>query len=102
MHIDKKGLRELVAKMVSEMEESDLIVRKDAGQTWEQLSSELRSDVESLIDNITQDKYMEALEDISQVSAIMKMWRHRIVMGSKSKKSGEEYNLGRFDLGPGS
>jgi hypothetical protein len=100
MRINKKGLRELVAKIVSEIEESDLVVRKDAGQTWEQLSSDLRSDVDKLISSITNDDYQQALEDISQVSATMKIWKHRIVMGGgKGKKGDEEYNLRRFNLG---
>jgi hypothetical protein len=99
MRVNKDKLREMVAKIVSEIEESDLVVRKDAGQTWEQLSSDLREDVENLIVHITNDEYQQALEDISQVSATMKMWKHRIIMGGKVKKSGEDYNLGRFNLG---
>ena len=98
MDKDIRELRELVAKIVSEIEESDLVVKKDAGQTWEQLSSELRSDVERLIDHITKDEYQKALDAISEVSATMKIWKHRIVMGGKAKKSGEDYDLSRFGI----
>lgn len=97
--MDNKTLKELVAKIVSEIEESDLVVRKDAGQTWEQLSSELRNNVDRLIEHITNDEYSKALDDISVVLATMKVWKHRIVMGGKVKQGGEEYNLARFSLG---
>lgn len=98
MRVNKATLRELVKEVMSEMDESDLVV-KDNGTTWEEMSEALRSEVDKLINNITEDKYHQALDDISGIAATMKIWKHRIVMGgAKAKKGGEEYDLKRFNL----
>ena len=98
MKVDKNIFRELVKEVMSEMDESDLVV-KDNGTTWEEMSDNLRTEVEQLINNITNDKYPQALDDISGIAATMKIWKNRIVMGGARKNKGsEEYDLKRFNL----
>lgn len=100
MKVDNNTLREMVKEVLSELDESDLVVRSDDGRTWQEVSAELKTDVDNMISHITADRYQEALEDISGISATMKIWRRRIMMGgAKAKKPGEAYDLSRFDLG---
>jgi len=98
MKVDKNKLREMVKEVMSDLDESDLITRRDDGRTWEKMSNDLKLEVDKMIANISKDKYTDALDNISEISATMKMWKHRIVMGGKKKTGGEEYNLSRFGL----
>ena len=98
MRVNRNTLRELVKEVMSEMDESDLLVKKD-GKSWEEMSDELRFDVDKLINAISKDKYSEALDEISSIAATMKIWKHRIIMGgAQKKKPAEVYDMKRFDL----
>ena len=99
MKVDENKLREMVKQVMSDRDESDLITRKDDGRTWEEMSNELKLEVDKMIDNISKDKYTTALDNISEISATMKMWKHRIVTGGKVRiGGGEKHDLGRFNL----
>lgn len=98
MNVNKHTIRELVREIMSEMDESDLLVKND-NRTWAEMSNELKIDVDKLIQDISTDKYVHALDDISSIAATMKIWKHRIIMGGAGKKKGsEEYDMKRFNL----
>ena len=97
MRVNKDTIKELVREVMSDMDESDLIVRRGDGKKWEELSAELKIEVDELIDNISNDNYSKALENISGIGATMKIWKHRIVMGGV-KRGAEDYDMQRFNL----
>ena len=83
MKITKEDIQGIVREVLSNVKESDLIVKRTQ-KPWSEHKSELKSNVEKLFTFIEEDKYYEenGVEEISDLIddtvEILKTWKKRI------------------------
>lgn len=85
MNITKEDIKEMVRRAFSEefdINESDLITRK-GDKTWSEHKKEFKENVSKLIQNIEDDKYLDAENVIGDTIAILNDWKKRIREGRK-------------------
>jgi hypothetical protein len=83
MEITKEDIQSIVREVLSNVKESDLIVKRTK-KTWSEHKSELKSNIEKLFDFIEEDKYYEenGVEEITDLIDdtvnILNTWKKRI------------------------
>jgi hypothetical protein len=83
MEITKEDIQSIVREVLSNVKESDLIVKRTK-KTWSEHKSELKSNIEKLFDFIEEDKYYEenGVEEIADLIDdtvnILNTWKKRI------------------------
>jgi len=83
MEITKEDIQSIVREVLSNVKESDLIVKRTK-KTWSEHKSELKSNIEKLFDFIEEDKYYEedGVEEITDLIDdtvnILNTWKKRV------------------------
>jgi hypothetical protein len=83
MEITKEDIQSIVREVLSNVKESDLIVKRTK-KTWSEHKSELKSNIEKLFDFIEEDKYYEenGVEEIADLIDdtvnILNTWKKRV------------------------
>lgn len=83
MELTKEDLQSIVREVLSNVEESDLIVKRTK-KTWPEHKSELKGNIEKLFDYIEEDKYYEK-DGVNEISdliddtiEVLNTWKKRI------------------------
>ncbi len=79
---EEKNIRLIIRKTLSEIDnvsESDILVK--AGVDWEEVKPKFLEKINDLVSKIDDDQYDDAEDLIGNVTAMLKMWRHKIKKG---------------------
>ena len=93
----ENDIRLLIRKTLSEMDnvsESDILVK--AGVNWDEVKPKFLEKINTLISKIDDDQYDDAEDLIGNVTAMLKMWRHKIKKG-KTDMVDKSYNTETLD-----
>jgi hypothetical protein len=77
MKITESFLEEMVKEVLTKMEESDLIT-KNSNKDWSEYKSDLKKDINALLNQLEDDKYKDAENSIDKVIDKLKDWKERI------------------------
>ncbi len=89
MELTKEDLKSIVREVLSNFNESDLIVKRTQ-KPWSEHKSELKSNIDKLFSSIEEDKYYEknGVEDICNLIDdtvdILKTWKKRVKTNAPS------------------
>lgn len=86
MGISEEEIREIVRETLSNMSESDLIT-KNSDKSWSEHKKDFRDNINSLLNNIEDDKYEDAEDTIGKTITMLKNWKKRISSGIKAQDS---------------
>jgi hypothetical protein len=94
---EEKNIRLIIRKTLSEIDnvsESDILVK--AGVDWEEVKPKFLEKINDLVSKIDDDQYDDAEDLIGNVTAMLKMWRHKIKKG-KTDMVDKTYNTETLD-----